>query len=144
MNEEARAAVIAEARTWLKTKWHHQARVRGAGADCGQLLAAVYEAAGVLPHVEAGAYPRDFMIHRNEERMIGLVLEHAREVPAPAPGDIAVWRFGRVYSHAAIVTDWPRVIHAYAHVGQVVEDNAVTNQRLATRPVRFFSPWSEA
>jgi cell wall-associated NlpC family hydrolase len=140
----ARVLVVAEARTWLRTPWHHRARVRGAGVDCGQLLAAVYEAAGVLPHVESGTYPRDFMCHRDEERMISLVLDHAREVAAPGPGDIAIWRFGRVYSHAAIVTDWPRIIHAYAQVGEVVEDNATTNQRLASRPVRFFSPWGEA
>lgn len=139
-----REAVVAEALTWCKTPWHHQARVKGAGVDCGQLLAAVYEATGVLPHVEAGSYPRDFMLNRSEERMLALVLEHAHEVPAPGPGDIALWRFGRCHSHAAIVTAWPKVIHAYVPAGMVTEDNALTNSRLATHPVRFFSPWGEA
>ena len=31
---EARAAVIAEARTWIKTPWVHAADIKGAGVDC--------------------------------------------------------------------------------------------------------------
>src|SRR5690349_11447583 len=37
-----RARLLDEARTWLLTPWHHNARVRGAGVDCGQLLIACY------------------------------------------------------------------------------------------------------
>jgi cell wall-associated NlpC family hydrolase len=29
-----REAVIAEARTWLGTPWHHQASLKGVGCDC--------------------------------------------------------------------------------------------------------------
>ena len=51
---EQRQAVVAEALTWLGTPYHHRARVKGAGVDCGQLLAAVFEGAGVLRHVDPG------------------------------------------------------------------------------------------
>ncbi len=34
------------------------------------------------------------------------IRQYAVEVTEPAPGNIALWKFGRIYSHAAIITDW--------------------------------------
>jgi cell wall-associated NlpC family hydrolase len=39
---DTRARVVALARTWLGTPYHHQASLRGAGADCLGLLRGVY------------------------------------------------------------------------------------------------------
>lgn len=47
-----RAVVTAEAATWLRTPYHHMGRVKGGGTDCRMLLAGLYEAAGVIPHIE--------------------------------------------------------------------------------------------
>src|SRR5262249_43477037 len=47
-----RAAVVAEAESWIGTPFHHAARVKGAGVDCLMLLAEVYERAGIVPHLE--------------------------------------------------------------------------------------------
>lgn len=58
--QEQRAAVVAEARTWLGTPYHHEACVKGAGVDCGMLLRAVYIATGVMPKFEVESYPRDW------------------------------------------------------------------------------------
>jgi cell wall-associated NlpC family hydrolase len=63
-----RYAVIEEAREWLRTPYHHMARVKGAGADCLTLLAEVYERAGVTPRVEVPFYPPDWNLHRDAER----------------------------------------------------------------------------
>lgn len=41
-------AVISEARAWVDTPYHHQARMRGVGVDCIGLVWGVGEAAGVL------------------------------------------------------------------------------------------------
>jgi len=140
-----RAAVVAEALRWEGTPWHHQARVRGAGVDCGQLLAAVYEAAGVIPHLETEAYPNDFMLHRDEEQFLAYVERYARRITTPPqPGDIALYRIGRVISHAAIVLDWHRVLHAYATAEHVVQDNATANAWLRSHFVGIWSPWSKA
>ncbi|MBN8902827.1 MAG: hydrolase, partial [Rhodospirillales bacterium] len=62
------------------------------------------------------------------------------------PGDIALWQFGRCFSHAAIVSQWPRIIHAHTRAGVVIEENAdsarwlmfVGNDR---RAVKFLSLW---
>lgn len=138
-----RPAVVAEALTWLGTPYHHAARVKGAGVDCGQLVAAVFETVGVIPAVVFPAYPPDWAMHRGDELYLDRVLELAHEIEGPPqPGDIALWRFGRAWSHGSIVTEWPLVIHAYVGVGVLLED-ATANQDLARRPVRFFSVWGD-
>ncbi len=66
------------------------------------------------------------------------------------PGDIVLWKFGRCFSHGAIIVEWPTIIHAY--VGQrctlengwadwlntVGENTADIGQR---RQRKFFSYW---
>jgi hypothetical protein len=74
-----RFAVIDEAREWLCTPYHHMARVKGAGADCLTLLAAVYEKAEVIPRVEVPFYPPDWNFHRDTERYLR-ALRFAREL----------------------------------------------------------------
>ncbi|MFS1524436.1 hypothetical protein ACL7TT_10035 [Microbulbifer sp. 2304DJ12-6] len=139
---EQRAAVVAEAKTWLNTPYRHQGRVKGAGVDCGMLLLEVFSATGVI---EAGAvedYPRDWHLHRGEERYLGQVLQHAQEIAGPGQaGDIAVWRFGRSFAHGALVVDWPTIIHSYVGLG-VVYGDALADQDLAERPYRMFSCWT--
>jgi cell wall-associated NlpC family hydrolase len=139
-----REAVVAEALTWQGTPYHHRGRIKGAGVDCGMLLAEIYERTGVMPHVDPGEYPHDWHMHRSEERYLHLVTEHANQIPGPPkPGDIALWRFGRCYSHGALVIQWPVILHAYLPNGRVTLDDAVGNQELASRDVVFFSPWED-
>ena len=141
-----RLAVIEEAVGWLRTPYHHMARVKGVGADCLTLLAEVYEKAGVIPHVEIPFYPPDWNLHRDAERYLDGVMRYAREVPAgdtadpPQPGDIAVFKYGRCFAHGAIVLQWPRLIHAWHNAGVVYAD--ATQGQLAGRPVRIFDPFS--
>lgn len=142
--QEQRAAVIAEARTWMRTPWHHMGRIKGAGVDCGMLLAEVYAAAGVvepLPPFEH--YTADWMLHRSEEQFTAWLQKYCREIEAPAPADIVLFRFGRTASHGAIVVEWPIVIHAYRQEGGVVVSDASMG-RLAGREVSYFSPWGRA
>jgi hypothetical protein len=101
--EAQRRAVVAEARTWLRTPYHHMGRVKGAGVDCATLLAEVYTRASVVPAQEIPFYPPDWHLHRNAERYLDFILAHACEIDdLPAPGDVAMWRFGKCFSHGAI------------------------------------------
>ena len=136
-----RQAVIAEAESWIGTPFHHAARVKGAGVDCLMLLAEVYEHAGVTGRVEPPFYVPDWHLHRDAERyMVGL-LGYAREIDAPGPGDVALFKFGRTFSHGTIVTSWPRLVHAYWAIGVVWGD--ATLQPLKDREVRFFTPFPQ-
>jgi NlpC/P60 family putative phage cell wall peptidase len=140
-----REAVVREAVSWIGTPFHHAARVKGAGVDCLMLLAEVYERAGVIPHIEPPFYVPDWHLHRDAERYLEGLACHAREISGPPqgtgplPGDIALFRFGRTFSHGAIVTHWPRLVHAYWNIGVVHGDANL--HPLASRPVRFFSPF---
>jgi NlpC/P60 family putative phage cell wall peptidase len=137
--EGLRAAVVAAARAWLGTPYHHMGRVKGAGVDCLMLLAEVYEAAGIVPHVAVPFYPPDWNLHRDAERYLEGVMRYAHPVETPSAGDVALFKFGRCFAHGAIVTDWPHLIHAFVRVG-VIEGDA-TQGALRGRPVKFFSPF---
>lgn len=110
-----RDRVVAEAVSWLDTPFHHGARVKGAGVDCAQLLIAVFHAAGITPIVDPGFYPADWFLHERRERIVEIIEQFMAKVPdpTPLPGDVALFRYGRALSHAAIVTEWPVLIHTY-------------------------------
>jgi cell wall-associated NlpC family hydrolase len=141
--DRRRQAVVDEAITWLKTPFHHAARLKGIGVDCGQFLLAVYENAGVLPHVEPPAYGPAYAVHQKDEWYAELCAALGRKVATPEPGDCALFRLRgqRVLGHGAIVVEWPLLIHAFADAGNVCRGDAATMAELAGRPVRFFSPF---
>jgi hypothetical protein len=44
------------------------------------MLAEVYEACGVIPHLEIPFYPADWNLHRDAERYLDGVMRHAIEI----------------------------------------------------------------
>jgi len=154
---EQRANAVREARRWIGTPYHEQADVLGVGVDCGMSLVRVFVDTGLVPAFDPRPYPRDWMMHRDDERYLDVVRAlAAREldlaVETPAAGDVVVWKHGRTFSHGAIVTGapgtlsgWPWIVHAYADAGRV-EEIPVTGTPLmriagGPRPMRAFSYW---
>jgi cell wall-associated NlpC family hydrolase len=147
-----RAHVVSVAHTWLRTPYVHAARVKGQGVDCLTLLAGVFEEAGLLSHVDIPAYPKDWHLHHSAELYLDGLLRYAHEIDGPPqPGDIALWKIGRTFSHGAIVVRWSQVIHAFIGRCVMLED-AEAAQHLKyigegkedlgkPRPRRFFSYW---
>lgn len=138
---EQRAAVVAEAKTWLRTPYHGSARLKGVGVDCAQLPIAVYGAVGLIDP-PSPRYSQDWHLHRNEELYLGWVLQFATEIDRSevAPGDFGLWRFGRAFSHGAIAVAPPVMIHA--HLGRNVElVDMEGDEELRSRPARFFTLW---
>ena len=134
---------MATAERWIGTPYHHAARIHGIATDCVNLLCAVYEEAGLTEHVEPGFYRPDWMLHRGEELfLMGILEAHLREVSRPFPGDVALFRYGRCYSHGAIVVEWPMVIHAFAGLGVVRGDarrHPLLDGGSRPRAVKFYS-----
>lgn len=133
--DEQRAAILAEARSWIGTPFHHRARIKGSGVDCAQLVIAVYSACGLIEEFEPADYPPDWHLHRDEERFLNYVVERARQVESPEPGDLILMQFGRCYSHGAILVDDATCIHAF--VGRGVELGDLAEWR--RRPKAYFS-----
>lgn len=111
-----RQLVVAEARRWIGTPFHHEARVLGAGVDCIQLLAAVYATVGVVQLApDAPHYQPDWFLHRSDELLVSALREYAAPLESTAgAGDVVTFSFGRQVSHAGIVIAPGIMIHALA------------------------------
>lgn len=116
----SRAAIVAEARTWLGTPYRHQASTRGAGCDCFGLIRGVWRAFYGAEPEAIPPYSRDWGSVTGKEAMIASARRHLVEVEPGAiqPGDVVVFRFrrGSVAKHAGIVSEPGRFIHAQEHV----------------------------
>ncbi len=122
-----RADIVQEARGWLGTPYHHQARVKGVGVDCGGLVIGIGRALGLCPaDFDIGGYSRQpdgtsLMAHCS-------IWMRQIELAAMAPGDVVVMRFERDPNHLAVLGDYRHgglsVIHALGTrdgKGRVVE-----------------------
>jgi len=156
--DEMRAKVVQEALSWKDTPYIPRGMVKGpnGGCDCLTFLAQVYERAGIIDALPIPHYARDFFLHDDFEfYLLGKgdtpgVLHFCEEIfETPKPADVVLWKFGKSFSHAAIVIEWPVIIHAFA-MRPVSPDNAevksvlkryveVKALRGQIRPRRFFT-----
>jgi len=141
-DELQRQAVVAEAKSWVGTKYAHRGRAKGkaGGVDCAQLVYLVFRGCGLSPEMPITEYTPDFFLHRGVERYMETVLRHTHEVRGPGPGDIALFKVGRVFAHGGVVTQWPLIVHASREAKMVLEERADTG-RLSGYAVKFFSRW---
>lgn len=125
-----RAEVVAEAKSWVGTPYHHQAQVKGAGVDCVNLLCGVYGAVMGCRYDPDGVYSPQWHLHQAEEKMLAQLDQHALRISTAAvqPGDFLTFRamtFGKRRTpagHSAIMSFDGRIIHASIEVGRVVEN----------------------
>jgi cell wall-associated NlpC family hydrolase len=143
---EERAAVVAEARSWLLTPYVDGARIKGAGADCGTMIQMIFTNLGLIPPYDPGYYAPQHHLHSSEEKYLQHVLKFSREIPGPPlPGDVVMFRFGRTYSHGGIVIGWPRIIHTMRPSGVVIDNVDRCNlgsRSMANLRRRYFSYWA--
>ena len=146
-SDQQRAAVVAEARSWIGTPYHNCADIKGVGVDCGMLLVRVFVDTSLCPPFDPRPYPVDWHLHRSEERYLGFIIDRSCEIGSPKLGDVMVLRYGRCYSHGGIVTDVSplTIVHAYYPARRVLEEEIAHNAVLtdATRKPRFFSFWAK-
>jgi cell wall-associated NlpC family hydrolase len=121
--------IVACARGWIGTRFHHQGRVKKTlthkgGVDCLGLLVGV--AAGLhLLHLSA-ADERDYPHYPDTQRLHAKLREFLIPVSIDhiAAGDIVLLKVDDSPQHLAIVSDQPDgfgIIHAYAPAKGVVE-----------------------
>lgn len=121
--------IVTEARTWLGTRFHHQARIKGVGCDCLGLVVGVVDqlqlrnAAGELlssfDEVNYSRLPDGAYL---TEKLAALL----HEVPFEEmlPGDLALFDIKGNPQHLAILTDYEAsigMIHCFAPAHRVVE-----------------------
>jgi len=139
IDDVTRSRLVQEAMTWIGTPWMHRGTVKGAGVDCGQLLALAAHRVGAIDWIDPGDYPADWMLHNSVSKFQATVERYAyKKSSLPLPGDIALFNFGRCISHGAMIIEWPKIIHAYRPAKMVVLDDAETNPILKTRLAGFW------
>ncbi|MDB5578220.1 MAG: putative phage cell wall peptidase NlpC/P60 [Bradyrhizobium sp.] len=114
-----RAAIVAEARQWIGTRYMHQASLKGVGCDCLGLVRGVWRnCVGDEPET-APPYAPDWAEASGEEALAQAALRHLQPIAIAdiGAGDILLfrWRDGFVAKHAAFATGEATMIHAHDH-----------------------------
>ncbi len=144
--QEERDRVDRVVREWLGTKYHDHGGVKGGGTDCAKLLKCVYVEAGVMEPFDIAHYAPQHLLHQEEEQYLSYVSARGREITEAEakPGDMVLFKVGKVYAHGAIIVKpgWPHIIHAHYAVRCVIDGNG-RNPHLGTPVlgIKFFSPW---
>ena len=131
---------VKAALEWEGTPYHHQARVKGAGVDCAQLVAAVHEQVTGASVVVPCDYSPEWHLHNREERLIAILEQlgcKEKPVEETKPGDILCFKFGRVISHLGIMLHAGMFIHARIDQGKVTINTLAADWK--ARHLRTFS-----
>ena len=121
--------IVAQARSWLGTPFHHQARLKQVGCDCLGLIVGVVDELELRDKdgIKLGSY--DEVTYSKEpdgayltQKLLGLL----DEVPIEdmRPGDLALFSVKENPQHLAILTDYEGgvgMIHSFAPARRVVE-----------------------
>lgn len=111
-----RDTIVAAARTWIGTPYHHQASLKGVGADCLGLVRGVWRDVYGDDAEAPPGYSRDWGEASGTETLIEAAARHLipRWDAMPEPGDVLIFRMraGSVAKHAAILSTSATMIHA--------------------------------
>jgi NlpC/P60 family putative phage cell wall peptidase len=106
-----REQIVAAARGWIGTPYHHQASVKGVGCDCLGLIRGLWrELLGDEPET-LPAYTRDWGDVTGSEPLLAVACRHLlplAHVDLAQPGDMLVFRMqAGVAKHAGILSALP-------------------------------------
>jgi cell wall-associated NlpC family hydrolase len=149
----ARAAFITEALSWIGTPFRDCADVKGrnGGVDCAMMLTRSAVDTGLIEPFDPRPYEPRWHLHRSEEKFLAWVDRlGGKPVEEPRPGDVILWRFGRCFSHCAVLINSREVAHAYCSYRQAtvtpLDEPMLSfvglSQHKVPRPVLYFDVWS--
>lgn len=125
--------IIAAAREYVGTPFHHQGRAKGAGIDCAGLVECVARDVGydVPIHDGYGETPFAGLLQKTVEQYLAPTTELA-------PGCVLLIKFPQMSapSHLAIYTG-RNIIHAWSKPGKCVEH--IYDQTWKSRTVRAYA-----
>lgn len=129
----SRAAIVAEARSWIGTPYRHQASLKGAGADCLGLIRGVYRVFCGPEKEPIAPYSPNWAEETGQETLRDAARRHLVEIDAAPFRDGESLKEGDVIlirvrdrgpaKHAAIVSGPDTIIHAYDR--HAVAENAL-------------------
>jgi cell wall-associated NlpC family hydrolase len=135
------AQVVAQARTWIGTPFHHQARLKGVGVDCAGLVIGVARDLGLVQQeFDVTSYPRT----PDGSSLMAYLHEHMVALPPGAelrPGHVVCVRFAVDPQHLGILGDYRAGVLSIIHAA--ARSNAVIEQRLMySRAMQFVAAFA--
>lgn len=110
--------------TWLGTPHVNQARVKGKGVDCGMLLIASIEDAGIMPKgfMQVKPYSNMWHLSHSNEWFKHYVEEWCEKVTDLQVGDFLLYQYGRCISHGGVYIGNGQICHAVINQGVILSD----------------------
>ena len=109
--------IVAEARTWIGTRYQHQASLKGVGCDCLGLVRGVWRVCIGDEPERPPAYAPDWAEAGGRETLAEAALRHLQPVALDtfAAGDVLLFRYreGMIAKHVAIASGSATMIHAH-------------------------------
>jgi cell wall-associated NlpC family hydrolase len=138
---EELAALLAEADSWVGTRYAGDGAVKGTGASCAMLPWSILHNVGhraPLPPSRAGLFKRDLMPAM--ETWLDGNPEHFLPIPecgdAVLPGDVLFFNAGT--GHLALALSFTEIIHSYQSSG--VTKTTRTNKKISDRLIGVWRP----
>lgn len=116
---------------WVGTPYRHQCRIKQVGADCIGLVAGVFSEIGVPYNAkDFPKYPKDYHFHNSKEVLSVEIpkrvnVEQITERTTFMDGDILLYKFGKISSHAGV--------YCNGYVFQSVSRHSVAKIRVQDR-----------
>jgi NlpC/P60 family putative phage cell wall peptidase len=111
-----RREIVRIARSWIGTPYHHQASVRGVGADCLGLLRGVWQEVYGYEAEQPPPYSRDWAEACGREDLLAGAGRHMRRVRPSAmkPGDVLLFRMREKApaKHVGLLVSATTFVHA--------------------------------
>ena len=109
--------VVKLAHEWIGTPYHHQASVKGVGADCIGIVRGLYRDLYGIEPPELINYSADWGDVNGKEDLVTTAFKYLEPVPIEErqPGHVLVmrWKKSRVAKHVMIMTESNKAIHSY-------------------------------
>lgn len=135
-----RDEIIAEARTWIGTRWVHQASCKGVGADCIGLVAGVGAARGAPEARRFLATPewRNYGRHPDPAFMFSVAdeLMDRIDIAAATVADVLIFECGKHPMHFGFVSTAGGMIHSWLPARRVCEHRL--DEAWSSRTVRAY------
>lgn len=149
-----RERIVDEAKSWIGTKYHDHAGLKGIGVDCAYFPLRVYQAVGLIskdfeppPYspqqwLNSPSQKDKFNLRFEDRTFLNIVLKFAKreimEVEVK-PGDFVIYKVAASWTHGGVIIDWPDyVLHPVIGRG-VIGSHGTKEGFLQYRERRFFT-----
>jgi len=104
-SKERQEELLKILKSWEGTPYRHRTGVKNLGVDCAFFIGCVLVELGIINNFKVTDYSTDFHLHSRDEGFARHLRNHPlmQEVGVKTPmnGDIVLFKFGRIASHAS-------------------------------------------